>query len=488
MTTTSTTSTSTTSATSSSSATAKLVSALGGGSGIDTASLAEQLASAQFASRLDQISSRSDKLATQISAASTLKSMVSTIASSFGDRVRTGDLAVNPQIANSAVATVSKGSLTGSGTSTLEVTSIAKGQTLVSPAISGGSTATVGSGTLTLRFGTISGTTFTADSSRAQVDVTVASGATLADVANAINAKGAGVTAYVATGSNGAQLVLKGKDGAANAFQIEATEDASDPGLSNLAWTPAGDATRLKSSATDAAYVLDGVSRTSTTNTITDAAPGLTLKLTGTNVGSPTTITFSDPASAIQTAMEDLVSALNTMVSELNTDTDPTSGTLNNNPGARELRRQLNSLALSKVMPNAATGEPSTLSDLGLKTNRDGTFTLDSTRLSATLSSSPAGAAKMFTTGLYGVYATLDKMSRAVTSTSNANSLGGSITSMTALQSKLATQKSDIETKQEELRQKLVTQYAGLDSRLSGSKSTLSFLQAQIDAWNAKSN
>lgn len=482
------TTTSTTSATSSGSATAKLVSALGGGSGIDAASLAEQLAAAQFAARLDQISARSDKLTTQISAASTLKSMISTIASSFGDRVRTGDLAVMPQIANGAVATVSKGTLTGSGTSTLEVTSLAKGATLVSPAYSGGATSSVGAGTLTIRFGTVSGTTFTADSSRSQVDVTVAAGATLADVANAINAKGSGVTAYVATGTTGAQLVLKGKDGAVNGFQIEASEDPANPGLAALAWTPAGDASRLKSTATDAAYVLDGVPRTSISNTITDAAPGLSLKLTATNVGSPTTISFSDPASGIETAMSDLVAALNEMVAELNRDTDPTSGTLSNNPGAREMRRQLGSLALTKVMPTAATGEPSTLAELGLKTNRDGTFTFDSARLSATMASSPTGTAKMFTTGLYGVYATLDKIARAVTSTSNGNSLGGSLASMTTLQTKLATQKSDIETKQEALRQKLVTQYAGLDSRLSGSKSTLSFLQAQIDAWNAKSN
>ncbi len=480
--------TTTSSTTSSTSATSKLVSALGAGSGIDTASLAEQLAAAQFASRLDQIATRSDKLATQISSASTLKGMVSTLASSFGDRVRTGDLAVSPQIVNASVATVSKGTLSGSGTATLEVTALAKGETLVSPAYTGGATSSVGSGTLTIRFGTISDTSFTADTSRAQVDVTVTQGATLADVASAINAQGAGVTAYVATGASGAQLVIKGKDGAANGFQIEASEDSADPGLANLAWTPAGDATRLKIAAGDAAFVLDGVARTSTSNTVTDAAPGLSLKLTGTNTGAPTTISFSDPASAIQTAMGDLVDALNTIVSELNTDTDPISGTLTANPGARELRRSLVSLALTTVMPNADAGEPTTLSELGLKTNRDGTFTLDTERLAKTLSASPTGAAKMFTNGLYGVYATLDKISRAVTSTSSASSLGGSIASMTALQAKLTTQKSDFETRQEALRQKLVTQYAGLDSRLSGSKSTLSFLQAQIDAWNAKSN
>lgn len=487
-TTSSTTSSTAVSATSSSSATAQLLTTLGAGSGISTATLAEQLSTAQFASRIDQLTAKNDKLTTKISAASTLKSMISSLATSMGDRVRTGDLAVSPTIANSAVATVTKGAATGSGTSTLEVTQLAKGQTLTTPNVSP-ATATVGSGTLTLRFGTISGTSFTADASRAQVDITVAAGATLTDVASAINAKGSGVTAYVATSSTGAQLVLKGPDGAANGFVLEASESASDPGLSNLAWQPStGSASRLKSAASDAAYTLDGVARTSTSNTITDAAPGLSLKLTGTNTGSPTTIGFSDPSSAITTAMGDLVSALNEIVSELNTDTNPTSGTLTNDPGARTFRRALTGLSSTVVMPNAATGAPKTLGDIGLSTNRDGTFTLDTTKLSKVLASNPSAVSGMFTNGLYGVYATIDKISRAATSATDPNSLGGSIATMTTQQTSISTQKSDLATKQETLRSQLVTRFAKLDTRLSDSKSTLSFLTAQIDAWNSKSN
>ncbi len=175
----------TTSATSSGSATASLVSSLGGGSGIDMTGLAEQLAAAQFAARLDQISARTDKLTTQISSASTLKSMISSLASSLGDRVRTGDLAAAPQIANSAVAQVSKGAATGRGTTTLEVTSLSKAQTLVSPPAAS-ETVVAGSGTLTVRFGTVSGGAFTADTARAAVDITIPAGATLGDVASAI--------------------------------------------------------------------------------------------------------------------------------------------------------------------------------------------------------------------------------------------------------------------------------------------------------------
>jgi flagellar hook-associated protein 2 len=100
-----------------------------GSSTINTSGLAEQLSAAQFASRIDAVTAKQDKITTQISAASTLKSMMSTLASSLGTRVREGDLAVTPVITNASVATVSKGTLSGSGTSTLEVTALAKGQT-----------------------------------------------------------------------------------------------------------------------------------------------------------------------------------------------------------------------------------------------------------------------------------------------------------------------------------------------------------------------
>ncbi len=474
------------SATSSSSATAQLLASLGS-STINTSGLAEQLSAAQFASRIDAVTAKQDKITTQISAASTLKSMMSTLASSLGTRVREGDLAVTPVITNASVATVSKGTLSGSGTSTLEVTALAKGQTLTGPTLAA-STSAVGAGTFTLRFGTVSGTSFSADTSRAQVDIAVTSSDTLGTLAQKINASGAGVSAYVATGANGAQLVLRGADGAANGFQIETTPDAGDTTLAAFNWSAAtGAASQLKSTATDAAYVLDGVARTSTSNTITDAAPGLTLKLTGTNAGSPTTISYSDPASAVQTAMNDLVEALNQIVTQLNSDTDRHTGSLTNNAGARALRQMLSSLSSRVVMPNATPGQPATLGDLGLKINRNGTFALDSAVLNKTMTASPDGTAAMFTNGLYGVYATFDSMARSVSSVSDPGSLGGVITALGTRQTSLTEQLSDLQTKQETLRTQLVSRYTQLASRVSSSQSTLSFLQAQITAWNGKS-
>lgn len=471
----------------STSATSSIITALGAGSGIDMAALAQGLANAQFATKIDRNTARSETVERQISAASALRSSLLQLSGSIGERIRNGDLSSQPVIANGAIASLSRGTGTGRGSYSLEVTHLAANQILAGPAMAGAASP-AGSGSLTFRFGAVSGGSFSEDTSRSPATVAIPGGATLADVAAAVNAAGIGITAYLASGTNGTQLVLKGTDGSTNGFVVEASETPGEEGLAALAWNPSGDPARLLAAARDAQYKLDGLALTSPTNVLTNLAPGLSLTLTGTNPGAPTTIRFSDPGAAVSSFMNDLVGALNEMAGELNAQTDPLTGDLARDSGARALRRALSQLAGSTVMPGAAAGEPKTLADLGLATNRDGTFRLDSARLSATLAASPEGAGAMFTTGLFGVFATFDKLSRRLTAPGDPGTLSGSLTRLSAQQRSLGDEASKLAEAQEKLRARLIGQFAGVDSRVAASKSTLSFLQNQIDAWNAGNN
>ena len=469
-----------------SSVTSSIVSSLGGGSGIDVSALATNLAAAQFAERIDRNTAQSDSVDRQLSAAGTLKSQFAQIVSGVADRVRTGDLSVQPQIANGAVASVSRGTQNGSGSYSLEVTGLAAAQVIKSPPLAAASTV-VGAGSLTLRFGTLSGGAFTEDPAHAAAAITIPSGSTLAQVAAAINGANSGVLAYVLNGDDGAHLMLKGASGASNAFVLDAAETPGEEGLAALAWTPAATDRQLASAA-NAQFKLDGLAMSSASNTITDLVPGLNLTLTGTNPGAATTVRFSDPASAVSTFMTDLTAALNEFAAELGKDTSPASGDLSRDSGARALRRAMSALAGTIVMPGAAAGEPRTLADLGLATNRDGTFRIDTARLAATGKASPAGVSAMLTNGIYGVYATLDKLGRAVASPTDPGTLAGSLRRLAEQKTKLATQKTDLAAAQEKLRTQLVTRFAGTDTRVGNSRATLSFLQNQISAWNAKSS
>ena len=478
--------TTTSASTTAGSAVSTLITSLGAGSGTDMTALAANLAAAQFAGRTDRLTARSEKLDRQISAAANLKSMVLSLASSLGDRVRAGDLSPQPKLANAAVATASlSGTGAPSGSYTLEVTALAAAQTLASP-VYANSSATVGAGTLTLRFGTVLSSGFTQDGAHAPVNIAVAAGATLADVAAAITAQGAGVSAYVANTTSGARLVLKGADGAANGFVLDAVETPGQPGLAALAWSPPDSSGRLLGQAADAAFSVDGLAMTSASNTVIDAVPGVTLKLSGTNPGAPTRLDFASPTAAIGSAMQDLTAALNQIAAELRTGTDPLSGDLARDAGARALRSALSQLAGKTVMPNAATGAARTLADLGLSTKRDGGFALDTARLSATLAADPTGAAAMFTTGLYGIFATIDATARTVTSASNPGSLAGSVSRYTSQKTQTSADQTKLAAQQEALRSSMVARFAATDTRVGASRATLSFLQNQIDAWNAK--
>ncbi len=471
--------------TSATSATSSIITALGAGSGIDMAKLATDLAAAQYATRIDRLAAKSEKLEAQISAASEIKSMMLSLASSLGDRVRVGDLSAQPSVDSAGVASATlSGTSRPSGTFSLEVEQLARGQMLASGSFASRDAAS-GAGTITVRFGTVAAGSFAEDPAKASVDIVIAPGATLAETAQAITASGAGLTAYVSDTVDGARLVIKGPDGAASGFVLDVAEDTAEPGLSALAWQPGSATGTLLQDAQDARLKIDGLTQTSPSNTLTDAIPGVVLKLSGTNAGTPTTVRFADPSAAITGAMQDLTAALNEIAGVLNIATNPLGGDLARDSGARALRQSFSSLAGRIVMPGAAQGEARTLSDLGLKITRYGTFELDPERLAETLKRDPDGVAAMFTNGVTGVYATFDSLSRSVGSVGRPGSLASSLSNYTKELSQLGEDQAALAEDQEETRARLAARFAVSDSRIMGYQSTLSFLENQIAAWNA---
>jgi flagellar hook-associated protein 2 len=469
-----------------------ILSALGAGSGVDFIRLAEDISDATFAVQRNTAETRRTSIEAQISAAGQLRGSITGLASALGDRIRNGDLAPRAELGNAAVARVSvPAGLSPRGTFSLEVTQLAQGQTLVGKAYASRD-ALVGAGTLTLRFGSVDGANFNPDAARSPIDIEVTATDTLATLATKINqASGGAVSAYVATGTGGAQLVMKGREGAANGFVLEAAGagGAAAPGdLSYLGWNPATDAGELKGSARDAAFLLDSVAMTSASNRVTGLPGGFTLNLTGTNTGAPTSLGFASNTDAISAVMGDFVAALNDIVTQLNDLAAPVGGELGSDPGARELRRDLAALAGQVVMPNAAAGEPRTLGDLGLAINRDGTFRLDSARLNAALDASPDAVAAMFTTGVSGVFATVDRFARETSLVTDPSSLGGSLrrfeTQLASTDERLAA----IAEQQEDLRERLTRQFVASEQRIAASQSTLTFLRQQVAAWSADEN
>ncbi|MEM1052348.1 MAG: flagellar filament capping protein FliD, partial [Pseudomonadota bacterium] len=428
----------------------------------------------------------------QISAAALIRSSLNDLAGALGERVRNGDLSPQPSLGNPAVAAVTTTSgIAPQGTYSLEVSQLAQSQTFASQSFATGADP-VGEGTLNIRFGTINGAGFTEDGGQTALAIEVTADDTLNSLASKISSGSDGrLFAYVAKGSNGAQLVVKGEDGAQNGFVLEptGTGGSATPGdLSYLAWSPATDAGELRQASQDAIFSLDTVELTSSSNTVSGLPEGIGLTLNSTNVGAPTSLSFGTNNDAISAVMTDFVAALNDVVLLLSQEASGLGSTLGNDSGARGLRADLSGLANEVIIPNAADDEPSTLGDLGLSITRDGTFQLDSERLNATLASSPDGAAAMFTAGAFGVFATIDNLARDNTLFSDPGSLGGSITRYEAQIERNDERLARVAENQDALRNRLTRSFIAAQSNVTSSQSTLSFLQQQIDAFNSSNS
>ncbi|MBC7047202.1 flagellar filament capping protein FliD, partial [Salmonella enterica subsp. enterica serovar Heidelberg] len=93
----------------------------------------------------------------------------------------------------------------------------------------------------------------------------------------------------------------------------------------------------------------------------------------------------SAPTSAISQAVANFVETYNQVFKAVQQATDPINGPLKSDPAAKQLLQQLKRLTLSPLVPGAGKNAPSALADLGVKTNRDGTLSLDTARLSKVL-------------------------------------------------------------------------------------------------------
>lgn len=459
---------------------------LGVGSGIDTTALVSSLLDAQFGTKTKALTAKNDTLTAQISALAQLKSGLSSFSSALTTLVSGGSLSTQPVSSNTAIANVSllPGASISGLSASVEVKQLATAQVVTSAPVAD-KTAAFGKGTLTITLGsaTYDGNDlpngFTPKTGATPVTVTIGDGQnSLAGIASAINAANAGVTATVITDSNGSRLSIKGQTGAEQAFTVDVAEDGSAPGLSALAFNTSTQSMALTRKSQDAIVSLDGVDVKRPANSITDLITGVKLDLVKASPGDVLDISTSPPTAALSQAVNDIVETYNQLIGVAKSDTDATSGVLNGDAGVREFMRQMRELTSRNINPGAAEGVPATLAQLGVKTNRDGTLSVDATVLQSALTNSGPAAEKMLTVGLGTA---LRDISLSLTGAGGA--LTASQSAYSRQQKVIAEQQEKLTTDQATAKERLTKQYASMDSRVAAYKSTLSFLQQQVAVW-----
>ena len=477
------------------------ISSSGIGSGLDVEGIVTKLMSIEQRP-LTALKDAASSIQTKISAFGSLQSAES----SFRDAARA---LANPTTWSASTGTSSDPASVGvvakagavNGSYAVAVQSLASAQSIASTFYAD-PTAVVGAGTLHISVGSWAGSpaTFTAQADKTAVDVVISDTDTLADVRDKINAADAGVTASIVTDQSGSRLVVTARaTGAANGFRIGVGDadgnDLDGAGLSALAYDPSAgtSASSLTQAGADAELTVNGLAIRSASNTLTDIVEGLTLSLSKTT-SAPVQIGISQDSASIRKAIEAFVTAYNDLATKLGSATkyDTTTkvaGALQGDSTAVSLQRQLRNMISGS---NGASSVFTTLSQVGLEMQQDGTLKINDSRLTAALGD--MGELKRLFSNADtagngandGIAVRLRKFGDEVLGadgmlTTRAAGLSSSLASNTRDQDKLNDRLANTEAR-------LRAQYAALDTKMATLNALSTYMTQQIAAWNKKTS
>jgi flagellar hook-associated protein 2 len=462
------------------------ISSLGAGSGLDLNSLLTGLMQSEQIP-LVALQRQEASYQSRISALGTLQGALSSLQTAAGSMVpATGTTAVvkyttfSASIADTTIASAAASTGAVAGSYSLEISALAKSQRLVTPAYVGGSAATViATGNLLIEFGKLDGVVYTGDSLRSKTITIDSSNATLGGLRDAINAANIGASATIVNGTSGAQLVLSSNEtGLSNVIRLS--------GLTAFDYNPAANTGTMTQAAlqggqaaTNAAFTLNGIAATSSTNTVTGVLDGVTLNLLKTTAAlTPTTLKVSkDSIGSLTSSLNAFVKAYNDAnkaMSELGAynATTKAAGALQGSSTLRTAKNQMRSLVF-----NATAGGTSPyqhLSNIGVSLGKDGSLSLDSAKLTAAVAADPTSVANLvsavgsaYKTGIEGLVGSTGSITAA---TDGANR---TIKDLTKRQQALSDRLTVIQAN-------YTKQFTALDSLIAGMKQTSSYLSQQL--------
>jgi flagellar hook-associated protein 2 len=427
---------------------------IGGLSGLDTESIITKLMEIERApkSRLERRQGQARARGEALREISTKLQAVSQAAGDLRSVSTWGDVQ-SVQSSNSSAVSARLLSGTGPGGYQLEVSQLARAEQRTFAFTSSAEPSSI----------TINGTA-----------VELGAGATLEDAAAAINGKPE--TGVYAVASGGKLVLSSRKTGAAN------TISASGAGI-------AEEAAKLKVGL-DAAYKVDGVAATSSSNAITEAIPGLELTLKAVTA-EPVTVTVGNP----EPNQEAIASKLKAFVSAYNSAVDAIRGKLTEARVAKpssqaEANRgvlfgdgQLNDL-LSQMRESVSE---SGLSALGISTGAPGAsvsassdsvvghLVLDESKLKTALETEPTAARSL----AEGFASSFEKVLEPTIGTGG--TMSSRLESVSSETQQLSDQMTALLTRLEQREERLHLQFAALEAALSKSQSESAWLKSQIE-------
>ncbi|MFA7347159.1 MAG: flagellar filament capping protein FliD [Desulfurivibrionaceae bacterium] len=277
-------------------------------------------------------------------------------------------------------------------------------------------------------------------------------------------------------------------DGSASPYKLvlKADDTGQDNEITMLAQVP--DLTMAVAGETgsnlNAQVTIDGVSYQRQNNTISDVLSGITMNL---QAAGTSTVSVASNDAALKEMVVDFVTAYNDAVQEIARNTGYDEATEDFGILARTTLRDM-PYALQNIMTTSnkadSAGLVTTMFDLGLEFNRDGTITIDQTTLSAAIAGAPDSVSAFFLgdedAGITGLADTVNDYLREVT-----GGAGQVAAEKTAAQTRIDDLQLKIESETERLDKRydiLSKQFVALDQYMSQMKSMGSYLTGQFSS------
>ena len=292
----------------------------------------------------------------------------------------------------------------------------------------------------------------------------------LEGIAKAINDADLGVSAAIINDGTDTpyRLVLTGET-VADSFSLDSS------GLSG--GTDANPVLTNTQPAQQAHIILDGIDIYSDENTVDSAVPGLSLELLKADDAAKTTVNITADQKGTSAKIKEFVDAYNGIINFIADQKDADWG---NDSAFRSVKRRLQEMLVTQ---QGNDGPYSTLSQLGFETQRDGTISLNSTKLTNALEEDYSGVVKLFagdgeTEGISSQFATyMDQMTDSVNGL-YASRKESTESNLRRIDQRILTMEARMDLKEKTMR----AQFSAMEELVSGLSAQGDYLLQQLSA------
>jgi flagellar hook-associated protein 2 len=426
------------------------------GQGIDVASTVTQMVT-QLQATETPYKNQLTSLQSQDTVISNLGSLLSTLSNDITGLTDPAGVLSGKQGSSSdtnTLALLSADTTATAGSHTVTVQNLAQTSTEASSAVGAND---ILSGSFSFHIGSGSSQTVSVDPSNN----------TLAGLAATINQAGIGVSASIVTDSSGSRLSLISQtSGLGGQITIDSNSlgDATTGAVSLIAGQPGQ----------DAQFTVDGIQTTSASNTITGGISGVTMQLLGKST-TPVQVEVANNTLSVSSAVSTMVNDYNAVVSALSAqegkDASGKAEPLYGSPLISQLQQML-----SSVLNTPSATSLTSVTQVGLSLNSNGTLSLNSDQLTAALNNNYSGVQALFqNTSSFGL-----NLEQAVN-----NAGTGSTTSiLSQAQTANSSAETNLNSTISTMDARIATQQTSLTAALNAANQTLQEIPMQLNMVN----